>query len=85
MHTIIVHTWVSDEYIHFALIYKTDHILPVLTIKQLINNDIEPTMPQKLATITKPSVSNLRVLFCKCVVIKANAHFDTKAFKMCHQ
>ena len=39
----------------------------------------------KLVTGTKPSVSNLRVLFCPCDVQKATAHVVTKEFNMCHQ
>ena len=62
-HTIIVHDIVSEAYIHFALMYMTDHILPVLPIKNLINEDGDPTMPFKHTTGTKPSVSHLRVLF----------------------
>ena len=33
--------------------YTTDHILPVIPIKHLANQDGEPTMPHKLATDTK--------------------------------
>ena len=33
----------------------------------------------------KPSVSNLRVLFCPCVVRKLTAHIDVKALNMRHQ
>ena len=65
--------------------YTTDHIFPVIPIKDLINEDGDPTMPHKLATGTKPSVSHLRVLFCPCVVRKAMAHVDTKTLKMRHQ
>ena len=64
----MVHAQVSDEYIHFALMYTIDHIFPVLPIKHLVNQDGESTTPQKLATGTKPSVSQLRVLFCPCVL-----------------
>ena len=32
-----------------------------------------------------PSVSNLRVLFCLCVVQNSTAHVDTKALNMPHQ
>ena len=53
------------------------HILPVLSIKNLINENGDPTMPSKLATGRKPSVSNLRVLFCPCVSRKATAHVVT--------
>ena len=65
--------------------YTTDHIFPVLPIKNLINEDGDPTTPFKLATGTKPSVSHLRVLFCPCVVHKATAHVETKTLNMRHQ
>ena len=65
--------------------YTTDHIFPVLPIKDSINEDGNPTTPHKLATGTKPSVSHLRVLFCPCVVCKATAHVDTKMLNMRHQ
>ena len=32
---------VSDKYIHFALMYTTDYIFPVLPIKHLVNKDGE--------------------------------------------
>ena len=67
-HLIMVHAQVSGEHIHFALIYSTDNIFPVIPIKPLVNQGSEPTMPHKLATGTKTSVSNLRVLFFPCVV-----------------
>ena len=65
--------------------YKTDHIFPVVPIKDLINKDGDQTTPHKLATGTKPSVSNLCVLFCPCVVRKSTAHVETKTLNMCHQ
>ena len=84
-HSLMVHARVSEAYIHFALMYTTDHIFPVLPIKDLINRYGNPTTPFKLATGTKPSVSHLRVLFCPCVVRKATAHVDKKALNICHQ
>ena len=84
-HSILVHARVSEKYINFALMYTTDHLLYVLPIKHLVNQDSEPTTPKKLSTVTKSSVSNMRVLFCPCVVKKATAHVDTKALKMRHQ
>ena len=65
--------------------YTTDHIFPVLPIKDLINEDSNPTTPHKLATGTKPSVSHLRVLFCPFVVRKATAHVEKKTLNMRHQ
>ena len=46
-HTIMVHARVPEVYVHFALMYTTDHIFPVLPIKDLINKDGDPTMPHK--------------------------------------
>ena len=65
--------------------YTTDHIFLVLPIKDLINEDGDPKIPHKLATGTKPSVSHLCVLFCRCVVRKATAHVETKTLNMRHQ
>ena len=84
-HPLIVHARVSEAYIHFALMYTTDHIFPVLPIKPLINEDINPTTKFKLATGMKPSVSHLCVLFCPCVLRKATAHVEKKALNICHQ
>ena len=84
-HSLMVHARVPEVYVHFALMYTTDHIFPVLPIKDVINKNDNPTMPNKLATGTKPSVSHLRVLSCPCVVRKAKAHVDTKTLNMCHK
>ena len=73
-HSLIVHARVPEKYVHFALMYTIDHIFLDLPIKDLINKDGDPTKPHKMATGTKPSVSNLRVLFCPCVVRKATEH-----------
>ena len=62
-HSLMVHARVSEVYINFALMYTTDHIFPVLPIRDLINKDSNPTTPFKLSTGTKPSVSHLYVLF----------------------
>ena len=50
----MVQAKVSEAYIHFALMYMVDHILPVLPIKYLINEDGDPATPFKLAAGTKP-------------------------------
>ena len=84
-HSLMVHARVLEAYIHFVLMYTADHILPMLPVKYLVNEDGDPTMPFKLATGTKPSVSNLHVLLCPCVVQKATAHIDKKALNMRHQ
>ena len=84
-HSLMVHTRVPENYMHFDLMYTTDHIFPVLPIKDLINEDGYPKTPYKLATGTKPSVSHSRVLFCPCVVRKATAHVKTKTLNMRHQ
>ena len=56
--SLMVHDRVSEAYIHFSLMYTTYHIFPVLPIKDLINEDGDPTTPHKLATGTKPLVSH---------------------------
>ena len=84
-HSLMVHARVPEVYFHFALMYTTDHIFPVLPIKDIINNYGNPTTPHKPATGTKPSVSYLHVLFCPCVVRKATAHIETKTLNMRHQ
>ena len=81
----MVHSHVFDKYIHCAIIYKTDHIFPVLLIKHLANQNSEPTTPHKLETGTKKSVSNQYVLFFPCAVRKGNAHVDTKVFNIHHK
>ena len=85
VHSLMVHDRVSEACIHFALMYTTDNIFPVLPIKDLVNEDFNPTTPFKLATGTKPSVSHLLVLFFPFVVPKATAPVDKKALNMRHQ
>ena len=81
-HSLMVHARVSEACIHFAFMYTTYHIFPVLPIKDLINEDGEPTTSFKLATSTKPSVSNLRVFCFPCVVRKATSHVDKQALNI---
>ena len=66
-HSLMVHSRVSKAYIHFSLMYTTDHMFPALPIKDLVNKYGDPTTPHKLATGTKLTVSHLRVLFFPCV------------------
>ena len=61
-HSLMVHARVLEAYIRFALMYSTDHILPVQPIIDLRNENSNPTTPLKLATGMKPSVSHLRNL-----------------------
>ena len=84
-HSIMVHARFSEAYIRFSFIYTTDHIFPVIPMKDGINQDGDTTTPNKLTTGTKPPVSHLRVIFCPYVVQKATAHVETKALNMRHQ
>ena len=84
-HSLMVHARVTEVYVHFTLMYTTDHMFPVLPIKDLINKDGDPTTPHKLETGTKPSVLHLRVLFFPCVVLKTTAHVETRNLNMFHQ
>ena len=81
----MTHARVLEVYIHFVFMYTTDHILLLLPIKDVVNEDGDTTTPYKLATGTKTSVSHLRVLFCPCVVRKPTAHVGTKVLNTCHQ
>ena len=83
--SLMVHERVPELYVHFTLMYMTDHIFLVLPIKDLMKEDGDPTTPHKLATGTKPSVSHLCVLFCPCVVRKSMARVETKTLNMRHQ
>ena len=73
-HSLMVHARVLEACIHFALMYTTDHIFPILPIKDIINEHGDPKTPHKLATGTKPSVLHSRLLFFPCVVRKSTAH-----------
>ena len=84
-HSLMVHAIIPEAYFHFALMFTIYHIFPVLPIKDLINEDGDPTTSHKLATGTKPSVSHLRMLFCPFVVRKAMTHVETKTLNVCHQ
>ena len=46
----MAHGRVSDEYIHFLLMYTTDTVFPVIPIIKILNRDDEQTTPQTLAT-----------------------------------
>ena len=62
-HSLMVHARVLEAYILFESMYTTYHTFPVLPIKDMINEDGDPTTTHKIATGTKHSVSHLRVLF----------------------
>ena len=81
----MLHAQVLEAYIHFTFMYASDHIFPVLPIKDLINKGGKPTTQFKVVTGKKPSISHLCVLFCSCVVQKCTAHVGTKALNMGHQ
>ena len=81
----MVHARFLEAYIHSTLMYTKYHIFPVLTIKDIMNEDGDPTTPHKLATSTNPSVSHLRVLFFPFFVWKDTAHVETKEFNMRQQ
>ena len=84
-HSLMVHARVLEAYIHFSFMYTTYNIFLVLPIKDMINEDVDPTTSFKISTGKKPSVSHLHVLFFPCVVRKATAHVGTKVLNMRHQ
>ena len=84
-HSLMVHSRVLEAYIHFALMYTTDQVFPVLPIKYLMNKYGNLTTSLKLAIDTKPSISNILMLFFPYVVQKATAHVDKKELNMRHK
>ena len=60
-HYLMVHARVPKVYVNLALMYTIDNMFLVLQIKDIINKDGNPTMPRKMETGTKPSVSHLRM------------------------
>ena len=80
--SVMVHARVLEAYIHFTLMCTADHIFPVLTIKNLINEADNSTTLFRLMTGTKPSISHLHVLFCPCVVQNSTARIGTKSLNM---
>ena len=63
-HFLMVHARLLEAYIHFVLMYTTDHIFPVLPIEDLIKKDGDPTLPFKVATGT-----NLQYHIYACVFV----------------
>ena len=57
-YTLMVHARFPEVYVHFILMYTSDHIFSVLPIKDFINKDGDPTTPHQLATGKKSSVSH---------------------------
>ena len=84
-HSLMIHARVPEVYMNFALMYRTDHIFMILSIKDLIKKYGDTTTPHKVAPGKKSSVSYLRVLFFPCVVQKTTSHVETKALNMHHQ
>ena len=65
----MVHARVSESYIHFSFIYTADHVFPNIPIKDLINEDTDPTTPYELATGMKPTVLKFtRVILSMCCI-----------------
>ena len=62
-HSLMVHDRFLEAYINYSLMYTKEHIFPVLQIKDVINEDGNPTTPFKPATVTKPSVSHYACYF----------------------
>ena len=67
VHALMVHARVLEVYVHFALMYTTDHIFLVLVMKYLINENGDPTMPHKLGNRYETfSISFTHVIFSMC-------------------
>ena len=76
-HSLIVYARVSEAYVHFAFMYTTDHIFPVLPIKYLINQDSDLTTPHKTCNRYKTfSVTFTCVIFSMCCTENYGARLD---------
>ena len=64
-HSLMVHARVPKLFVYFALMYTTDHIFPVLPIKDIINEDGDTTTPPKLTTGT-----NLQCIIYACFIFR---------------
>ena len=49
-HYLMVNARVLKAYIHYAFMYMTDNIIPILSIKDLTNEDGNSTTPYKRST-----------------------------------
>ena len=65
-HSLMVHARVSEAYIHFALMYTTDHIFPILPIKDLINRYGDPKTPHTCNRYETYSMTFTRVFLYMC-------------------
>ena len=77
----MLHARFSEAYNHFSLIETGDHLLPVVSSKDMINKDGDPTTLFMFDTVTKPSITHWRVLFCPCVVQKSYSTCWEKGIK----
>ena len=84
-HSLMVHTRVLEDYIHFDFMYTAYHTLTFLSIKDLTKKTGNLTTTFKPATGMKHSILHLNVSFFPCVVQKATAYIGTKELNMCHQ
>ena len=69
------HARFLEAYIHFALMYTVNNMFLLLPIKDLIDEDGDPTTPFKLTTGKKPSVLHIYIfnlsmccteIYCTC-------------------
>ena len=73
----MVHARILEEYIHYALMYTTDHNFPVLPTKDLIKKYSKPTTPFKL-TIGKNLQYRIYACYFFCELYRKLMHTLTK-------
>ena len=84
--TLFYGTWDIFGSVYSFFIHEYDRsYFPVLSFKDIINEDREPTTPFKLVTGKKTSVSHLRMLFPPCISQKYTENVDKKALNMHRQ
>ena len=75
-HSLMVFARVNDDYTHHALIFAAHHIIPVLPLKDLVNEQGDPVTPIELMTNKKAMIRHLRTLFCPCIIKKHTAQYE---------
>ena len=76
---------VEEKFTHFALINAAHVIMPVLPLKDLVNESGEQTTSIKLMTGNKARIGHIRTLFCPVIVKKLTAQHKGKSLNMRHQ
>ena len=76
-HSIMANARVSDKYIHFTIMYTTNHIFPFIPIKHLVNYEDELTNP-KTWKLAENLQYQTHVLYCVYLLYERQLHMLTQ-------